>query len=130
MTDPTCAACERRTVPERAWKRADDTQRQLWRESGMVRGSGRGLCKPCYTKHYKAGTLDTFPRVTVPRRDVVDDWQHLAAERAGMSRAQAVQVLAPRMGMTPDALEKALDRAGIGGGHVVRDQSGRWTVAA
>jgi len=29
----------------------------------IARHGGRGLCKRCYLRHYKAGSVDQFPRI-------------------------------------------------------------------
>jgi hypothetical protein len=66
---------------------------------------GRGLCDPCYHRAQYHGTLIDFERRTVARDELLDDWALLRSE--GYTAVQA----APRLGMTPAALLKALDRA-------------------
>lgn len=65
----------------------------------------RGLCSACYWRHRTAGTLDRFPRKVRPSHDTFEDYLFLAAQ--GYTRRTAAE----RMGITKQALEKAIMRA-------------------
>lgn len=68
------------------------------------RHHSRGLCDSCWQRHRRHDTLELYPRRSRSRDEVIDDWRFLAAE--GFSRADAAE----RMGMTRDALDKAIAR--------------------
>lgn len=69
--------------------------------------NARGLCDSCYEKHWKAGTLDQFPTRRVQRRRVefIADYELLRSE--GYTRRQ----IAERLGMTRNAVDRAVQRA-------------------
>lgn len=70
-----------------------------------VTASGRGLCRRCYSRHERRGTLVDFPRTTRSRDELLDDWVLLREQ--GLDRRAA----AARMGMTYSAFDRALVRA-------------------
>lgn len=65
----------------------------------------RGLCRTCYRRATEDGTIDDWPCRKRPADDVLEDWDML--RREGYSMVQA----APRIGVSPDALEMAIVRA-------------------
>jgi hypothetical protein len=69
--------------------------------------NARGLCDSCYQTHHRAGTLDQFPIQRNQRRRVefIADYELLRSE--GYSRAQ----IAARLGMTRNAVDRAVQRA-------------------
>jgi hypothetical protein len=69
--------------------------------------NARGLCDSCYERHWKARTLDQFPTQRVQRRRVhfIADYDLLRSE--GYTRSQ----IAGRLGMTRNALDRAVQRA-------------------
>ena len=107
----TCDDCSDELVPLADWMRLTLPERRLARQRGKARKAGRGLCERCYMNRRNRGTLIDAPRTTVPREHVLDEWRHLVdRERTAKENAAAI---APRLGMTPDALLKALSRAGV-----------------
>lgn len=69
--------------------------------------NARGLCDSCYQTHWKAGTISRFPtkRTQRFRADFLADYQLLRSE--GYTRTQ----IAERLGMTRNALDRAVQRA-------------------
>lgn len=65
----------------------------------------RRLHLSCYSKVQRAGQLEDYPRVTKPRRDVLEDYEILARE------GYTIRNAAERLGMTHKALDQALTRA-------------------
>lgn len=110
-TQDPCRSCGCKLVTTGTWRAADSDQRAIWNAAGLREHKGRGLCSRCYYRHRQDGTLADFERTTMPEDMVVAEWHRL--DDGDGSRAQRVQRLAPRLGMKPDALERALDRAGI-----------------
>lgn len=110
-TTRPCDQCRIPTLPYTTWTKAPQPVRDTWKATGLRRAGARGLCNTCYRTRWATGQLTDHPRRNVPRRDVLEDWAALSDERAGLSQTQAVRIMAPRLGMTPAALEKALARA-------------------
>jgi len=106
-----CAQCACPVVPAQVWRAADAETRKVWAREGMRRYGGRELCAADYNQARKRDELVDHGRRTRSVRDVVEDWLHLADEHAHMSRKAATRVMAPRLGMSAKALEKALMRA-------------------
>jgi len=65
----------------------------------------RGLCPTCYGRRRASGALAYYERVTRPADELLDEWQRLRAE--GYTAVNAAR----RIGVTPAALLKALERA-------------------
>lgn len=72
---------------------------------GRTDHHAHGLCQTCYDRLWRTGR---YQRVTRSREDVLTEWE-LIADDVGRRVVRA----APRMGMTPAALCRALDRAGV-----------------
>lgn len=70
---------------------------------------GRGLCVSCYGDKRYNGRLADHPRATWTRDELLDEWELLRGE--GTTRLQAAE----RLGMTPAAFERALQRARAAG---------------
>lgn len=57
------------------------------------RHEARGLCNSCYLLRTRDGTVIDYPRATLPRDDLLDDWvllrdvtnTHTAASRLGLT---------------------------------------------
>lgn len=105
----TCTECGATMVPKRRWNAMRPTERACLRAAGHQRTGGRGKCDRCYSRCRYRDAREGQVLKIVPRRDVLEDWQQLADR--SLSRAQNIRQLAPRMGMSEAALEKALDRA-------------------
>lgn len=65
----------------------------------------RHLCRSCYRRHSKAGTLNRFPRVTVPDDHFAARYTEMRA--AGLSR----DAVAEQLGMDRHAVDQAYHRA-------------------
>ena len=95
MSDCTC--CGTPTVPSSN------------RASGAAVHAGRGLCNACHKRADYHGRLADHPRSTWSRDEVLSEWELLRGE--GHTRVQAAE----RLGMTPAAFERALQRARAAG---------------
>lgn len=73
--------------------------------------SARGLCKRCYSKASRDGTLVDHERASKPAAEVLAEWQQLADSTAPLM--VECKRLAPRLGMRPETLAAALRRAGV-----------------
>lgn len=82
---------------------------QTRRVEGVRVTVARGLCRVCYFRAERDGTLFDHPRTTRPRADVVEDYLMLVETRQYSTRRD----VAARLGMTVDALDRALYRAGV-----------------
>jgi hypothetical protein len=94
-----CRACPRWIAP------ASTHRRHPWLRERYARHTARGLCAACYFRVRHAGHLDDYPRATWTRDELLDEWEFLRS--TGVSVIDA----APRLGMTPAALVRALERA-------------------
>jgi hypothetical protein len=65
----------------------------------------RGLCRPCYNHHAKAGTLGHFPRTTLPADDFAS--RYISMRTAGLSRT----AMAEALGIDRHAVAQAYYRA-------------------
>lgn len=74
----------------------------------------RGLCGRCYFAARRDGRVDDYSRANRDRREVIAELAHIG-DRGDMPRDRYIAVMAPRLGMTHHALEKALDRAQAAG---------------
>lgn len=74
---------------------------------------GRGLIARCYTRHYRAGTIDQFQsRGQRSRDETLDAWAtHCRNAPLGMSLTE----IAGMMKMDPRTLQQALRRARLAG---------------
>ena len=72
---------------------------------GQLTHDARGLCTRCYRFLHKTGGLDDFPPLTRTNAEVMEDWEFL--RDTGYTRQRAAQ----RMGMTFEALDRAIYRA-------------------
>lgn len=88
-----CVDCGRKITPQ---KRAHE---------GHPRHAGRGLCTACHARHKAHGTLIDFERKSWSREELLNEWVLLRDEGIRMRDA------APRIGVSYDALDRALCRA-------------------
>ena len=72
---------------------------------------GRGLCKPCYRRHAKAGTLERFPRFTVPGSDFAE--RYTAMRAAGLPRSAMTEPLGMDLHAIAQAYYRAIRRGSI-----------------
>lgn len=68
---------------------------------------GRRLCTTCWRAHEVAGSLVDFAPLIRRSAEVIEDYRILRARRPDLT----VRQLADRLGMTHDALSRALTRA-------------------
>ncbi len=73
-------------------------------QSGTFQASGRGLCARDHAHRTKAGTLDDRPTRLQQWADYADDYDMLAGQ------GYPLDVIAARLAMTYDALDRALTR--------------------
>lgn len=93
----TCARCADPMTPEGV------------RVDGIRVHGCRRLCERCVTRSEKDDTLLDYPRITRTNAEVVADYELLRTARMGRREAAA------QMGMTFDALDRALLRARAAG---------------
>jgi hypothetical protein len=103
-----CKDCPRHLVATVKWRALTATVRQQLRDTGHRRHAARGLCDSCYRKRIGRGTLIDVERNTVPRDMVRDEWER--SYNPEVSINENVRRLAPRMGMSFDALDMAVRR--------------------
>lgn len=70
---------------------------------------GRGLCNSCHARERYHGRLADHPRSTRSRDELLEEWELLRGQ--GHTRVQAAE----RLGMSPSAFERALQRARAAG---------------
>lgn len=100
-----CVECDTEMVARRAYDRLSVEERARLRVQGRHVHRGFSLCTRCYGRsRWRDGV-----RRNNRRDDVLADWRLLAD--ASKSQYRNVVELAPRIGMSPAALEKALCRA-------------------
>lgn len=69
----------------------------------------RGLCDTCYRGCKRRGQLSRYPRTNRPTTEVIDEYNSLRAQ--GLTPSE----VAATLGMTPDALQRAVVRARVAG---------------
>ena len=52
-----CIRCPREVIQQRAWAKASRNQRQAWLNSGATVLQGRGMCRACYLRAWRAGEI-------------------------------------------------------------------------
>jgi hypothetical protein len=100
--------CGRELVPARVWSTLTPEQRADLRPV-MARSQARGLCAACYQSVARSDLLIDYAPVRRPVAETMEDWyEHRDATR---SIRREVVNLAPRLGMKPAALRRAVWRA-------------------
>lgn len=69
------------------------------------RDGGRGLCHRCYEVHHRAGTLIDFPRASLDRDTLMEEYRLLRSDGVLATRMHA------RIGISAKAFERAMYRA-------------------
>lgn len=111
MNTKPCVECGRPGLSAYQFRTTDPDTRVRWRDQGIRRIEARGLCQPCYRTAMRAGRLTDYERRNRDRAEILEDWELLAEPMVPLKRE--VRRLAPQFGMTEDALEAALLRAGV-----------------
>lgn len=106
-----CGRCERGIIPSTEWRTASPEQRDAWRTEGMARHEARGLCQPCYRLVRIADRLVNYERRNIPTAEVLEEWEWMADPLRPLN--EEIRRLAPRFGMSEDALAGALQRGGV-----------------
>lgn len=103
MVDP-CVRCGAPMIPDRRWRALTSEERS---SSGQAGHRARGLCNHCYLA--SRGDLADYERRSRPSVETAEE----ATRLLDPTRPVASQLphVAPRLGMTPAAVEKALARA-------------------
>lgn len=102
-----CNDCSRKLHTRRAWRVIPLAERRTMR-AGHAMVQGRGLCVGCYVRAQRNGTIIDQETTGKPWAQVLEDW-HRLADRS-LTRMENVRRIAPRVGMTVDALERAVTR--------------------
>lgn len=108
MTTDTCTGCGGVMVADRAWRRLSLEQRRELRESGHVRRFGRGVCEKCCKREQRALQRNPMRTAHVSPKVVLEEWLWLASP--WRTDAENAADLAPRLGMEPRTLERAVQR--------------------
>lgn len=113
MREPTTACVECGVAGRSAYRfrKATPEQRHQWLTAGIRRIEARGLCQPCYRVARTTGTLADYDRRNRDREEILEDWLHLADSTVHVRHE--CRRLAHQFGMTAEALERAVYRAGI-----------------
>jgi len=107
-----CGECGCTLIGHWTWARIPHDERPQLRADGYNRAAKRDTCCTCYVRGRYVPK--TSGRSTVPRVVVLESWQWLHEQgelSRHDSRAKRIEQAAPRLGMKPKALERALDRA-------------------
>ncbi len=104
-----CETCGVEMVSDKLWARMTTEQRDEARRRNMLRSGVGPACRRCYMAERRTGTWVVTPPRGVPADMVVEDW-NLLVDRT-LSQASNVRRIAPRIGMSEAALEKAILRA-------------------
>lgn len=113
-TPRRCLDCERLLILEATWRAMTPVEVATAKHTGRAKHCARGLCNGCYVRHKAHGTLDNYARSTTPAEVALAEWEwlHEAGElRRSDVLADRIRQAAPRIGMSPEALEAALQRA-------------------
>lgn len=112
----TCTSCGAQMVANYRWygdstrrpPRAPMTteEREDARADGLVPGRNGTTCMACYCAERRGGRKQRDP---VPAEVVVEEWK-LLVDRT-RSTGENIRLIAPRVGMSPGALEHAIRRA-------------------
>ena len=109
-TAGTCESCGDLLVVHNRWKEMDADTRANLRLAGYNTKNGHGECRRCARRRLRAAE-GAAPRSFYINAEVLSEWDRFVDRRE--SKARNIEALAPRLGMTVDALEKALQRAGV-----------------
>ena len=107
-----CQDCGCLTVPRATWYKMTRAQRDKALAEGVRRFQGRGMCTACYQRHRQDDTLTDHELRLVPNDWMVEEYEHLRRDLPNTA-VDRLEAAAKRIGTTPRALEKALERAGV-----------------
>lgn len=105
----TCA-CGTKLFSHYAWNRLPREKRAELRAAGYNTAERRGECGPCRQRRVRAETAPAEYGFHW-RHEVLEEWELFVDH--SMTMGANIRHLAPRLGMTPRALEKALRRSGV-----------------
>lgn len=106
-----CVGCDIPMFSLYSWATIPPAERErMIREGFASKHLGRGLCSRCYNSAYKSDRLIDHERRSMPRADVVEEFELLGS---GRSKYDRIRELAPRLGMTAKAVERSLLDSGI-----------------
>jgi hypothetical protein len=98
-------------VSDPEWRAKDRAKRQRLLAEGFAVHGARGLCGGCYTKVHQAGELIDYERRTFSNAEAVSEYDRMADPERSI-RYNCHQI-APRIGMTFAALERAVNRRNV-----------------
>src|SRR5690348_11891936 len=106
-----CLHCPRRLISTAVWRRHTPAERAAAKRQGLHRDQARGLCSKCYQRARKQGWLaDIAPRIR-PSEETLAEYELLADPERSIRKN--VELIAPRMGMKPRSLERAVNRRNV-----------------
>lgn len=108
----TCQTCQGRMLSSWLWCSVRPPQRAEFKAAGFVRGQRHDKCRQCSERvRRRAERAEHESTGWYRRDDLLAEWEHLH-DRSLSVRANC-KVLAPRLGMKPDSMARALQRAGV-----------------
>jgi len=102
-----CNNCGRVLHERSRWRMLPKADRVALRH-GHAMHMGRGLCHGCYSRAQRDGSVIDHEATVKPWAYVLDEWKRLADPEA--SRVENARRIAPHLGMTVAALERAVTR--------------------
>lgn len=103
-----CALCGWKTVADRQWRKLSQAERNRLSVEGYVRRYGSGMCDKCAKRAARSRDGDPMRGVHVDPDVIREEWLWLA--NPWRTDAENIEDLAPRLGMSKPALERAIQR--------------------
>lgn len=110
-TGEECHNCGDKLITRHGWDNMTIPQRHALREDGWQRKGQNGECDRCRQARTRRHHAASRERTWRTNAEALEDWEFLVDHTRSM-RAN-IRLIAPRIGMSVKALEKALDRAGV-----------------
>lgn len=103
-----CSSCQAQMVRQKRFRPEGSPTRAELRSLGIVVHCARGLCNACYAIAWREGTLLDVERKIRPNEEVLAEYRLLADPERPVRHN--VELIAPRLGMKPRSLERAINR--------------------
>lgn len=108
----TCAGCGAKCLSSWLWCSVRPSVRAEWRAAGFSRGQRVDQCRTCAERtRRRAERAEHESTGRYSREDLLAEWEHLH-DRDLSVRANC-RLIGPRLGMKPDSMARALQRAGV-----------------